>query len=303
MVRIVTWTMVAFVILGIPAVAENDVPYRQTQNVIYGETDGIGLLMDVFVPTQPNGPGHGLGVVCITSGAWKSDRGMMEAHQRIGIFDVLCSHGYTVFAVRPGSVSLFTAGGMLAHTKTGMRFIKAHAAEYGIDPEWLGLTGLSAGGHLALLAGMCADPPNPAAEDPLERLGTVVKAVGVFCPATDFLDWNGKKYGLNLMEWRLVFGDGVAGKTEKHKEEAARAISPVYQAKAGLPPFLLIHGDADSVIPVQQSIKLVKALQDAGDSAEIIIKKGADHSWPTIREEMEKLAGWFDGQLSHGTPR
>lgn len=297
MMRIVTWTVLTLLTLGLPAVAENEASCRQTQNVLYGEMDGVGLLMDVFAPAQPDGPGHGLGLVCVTSGAWKSDRGMMEAHQRIGIIDVPCSHGYTVFAVRPGSLSGFTAMQMLAHVKTGIRYVKGHASDYGIDADRLGLTGASAGGHLALLAGMCVEPPNPGAEDALDRLGTAVKAVGVFCPATDFLDWNGKKYGLNLMEWRLVFCDGAAGKTETQKEEAAKAISPLYQVKAGLPPFLLVHGDADSVIPVQQSVKLVKALQDAGGSAEIIIKQGADHSWPTMREEFEKMAVWFDGKL------
>mgnify|MGYP000998565202 FL=1 len=289
--------IVVLLALCLTAAAESESPYRQTQNVIYGETDGVGLLMDVFAPTRPDGPGHGLGLICVTSGAWKSDRAMMEAHQRIGIIDVPCGHGFTVFAVRPGCLSGFTAVQMLAHVKTGIRYVKAHASEYGIDPDRLGLTGASAGGHLALLAGMCVEPPDPDAEEPLDKLGTGVKAVGVFCPATDFLDWNGKKYGLDLMEWRLVFRDGATGTTEAQKEEAAKAVSPFYQVKAGLPPFLLVHGDADTVIPVQQSIKLAKALRDAGNSAELIVKQGADHSWPTMREEFEKMTAWFDGKL------
>ena len=300
--RIAIQTFLLLLALGISATAENETPYRQTQNVLYGEVDGVGLLMDVFAPTRPDGPGHGLGLICVTSGAWKSDRWMMEAHQRIGIIDVPCSHGYTVFAIRPGCLSGFTALQMLAHVKTGIRYVKGHAAEYGIDPDRLGLTGASAGGHLVLLAGMCVNPPNPDAEETLDKLGTDVKAIGVFCPPTDFLDWNGKKYGLDLLEWKLAFRDGATGKTESQKEEAAKAVSPFYQVKAGLPPFLFVHGDADSVVPVQQSIKLVKALQDAGNSAELIIKKGADHSWPTMREEFETMAAWFDGQLSQPVP-
>ncbi len=295
--RITTWMVFALLVLCLSAAAENNPPYRQTQNVIYGEVDGVGLLMDVFAPPRSDGPGQGLGLICVTSGAWKSDRAMMEAHQRIGIIDVPCGHGYTVFAVRPGCLSGFTALQMLAHIKTGIRYIKGHAPEYGVDAERLGLTGASAGGHLALLAGMCVDPPNPDAEEALDKLGTGVKAIGVFCPATDFLDWNGKKYGLDLMEGRLVFRDGLTGKTEGEKEAAAKSVSPLYLVKAGLPPFLFVHGDADSVVPVQQSIKMVKALKDAGDSAELIIKKGADHSWPTIREEFEQMALWFDGKL------
>jgi len=290
-------TILALLVVCISAAAENEAPYRQTKDVIYGETDGVGLLMDVFAPARSDGPGHGLGIICATSGAWKSDRWMMEAHQRIGIFDVLCSHGYTVFALRPGCLSGFTALEMLDHLKVGIRYVKAHAADYGVDANRLGLTGTSAGGHLALLTGMCAEPANPAAEEPLEKFGTDVKAIGVFCPPTDFLDWEGKKYGLNLMEWKLAFRDGANGKSEAQKEEAAKVVSPFHQIKPGLPPFLFVHGNADSVIPVQQSVKMVKALQEAGNSVELIIKEGGDHSWPTMREEFDKMATWFDGKL------
>lgn len=274
-----------------------EVPYTQTLNVVYAEPDGVGLLMDVFVPLPDAGPAKGLGIICVTSGAWKSDRGMVDAHRKFGFFDILCAHGYTVFAVRPGSLSLYTADQMLSHVKTGIRFVRAHAGDYGINPERLGMVGASAGGLLSLLAATCAEPGDPAAEDPLLRLGTQVTAVGVFCPPTDFLDWDGKKYGLDLMQGQLVFRDGLTGKSEAQIEAAAKAISPMYQIKPGLPPFLLIHGDADSLVPTQQSRKFADAVQAQGGSAEVIIKAGGDHSWPTVREEIEKMAGWLDGQF------
>jgi acetyl esterase/lipase len=219
---------------------------------------------------------------------------MVDAHKKFGFFDILCTHGYTVFAVRPGSLSLFTADQMLAHVKTGIRYVKAHAAEYGIDPESLGMVGASAGGHLALLAATCAEPDDPTAEDPLLRLGTQVTAVGVFCPPTD---WNGKKYGLDLMQGQLVFRDGLTGKSEEQIEASAKAISPLHQIKPGLPPFQLIHGDVDSLVPTQQSVKFVEAVQAQGGAAELIIKPGGDHSWPTVREEIEKMACWLDRQF------
>ncbi|MCA9013454.1 MAG: prolyl oligopeptidase family serine peptidase, partial [Planctomycetaceae bacterium] len=84
-------------------------------------------------------------------------------------------------------------------------------------------------------------------------------------------------------------------------ELAAKAISPLHQIRAGLPPFLLIHGDADSLVPIQQSVKFVKAVQDHGGSAELIVKEGGDHSWPTVREEIERMADWLDTQLTPTT--
>lgn len=279
------------------AASADDVPYNQTLNVVYAEPDGVGLLLDVFSPLPDAGPAKGLGIICVTSGAWKSDRGMVDAHKKFGFFDILCAHGYTVFAVRPGSLSLYTADQMLDHVKTGIRFVRAYAADFQIDPGRMGMVGASAGGHLSLLAATSAEPGDPAAEDPLLRLGTQVTAVGVFCPPTDFLDWNGKKYGLDLMQGQLVFRDGLTGKSEKQIEEAAKAISPIYQIKSGLPPFLLIHGDADSLVPTQQSIKFAEAVRTQGGSAEVIIKPGGDHSWPTVREEIEKMAQWLDRQF------
>lgn len=295
------WSCIAFGLLmaGMAANAQNETPYHQTRNIVYAEPEGVALVMDIFAPIKKDGPGHGIGLVCVISGAWKSDRGMVEAYRKIGYFDILCSHGYTVFAVRPGSYSLFTAEEMLAHIDTGIRYIKAHAAKYGVDPNKLGLTGVSAGGHLACLAGTRWEPGDPKAADPLARFDTRVSAVGVFCPATDFLDWDGKKYGLDLMNWQLAFRCGVAGKTEAQKKAAARAISPVYYVKPGLPPFLVIVGDADSVIPWQQSRKLVETLQKAGDSAKLIVKHGGDHTWPKVQVEIGKLANWFDGEFAH----
>lgn len=274
-------------LMAATAGAEGEAVYRQTQNVIYGEAEGVGLLMDVFAPEHEGGAGDGLGIVCVISGAWKSDRGMVEAYQKIGIIDILCAHGYTVFAVRPGTYTSFTAEQMLEHINLGIRYVKSHAAEYDINVGRLGLTGTSAGGHLACLAATHCEAD------------TAVQAVAVICPATDFLDFGGEKYGLGLMEWRLAFQGGAAGRSEQEKEAAAKSISPMYHVKPGLPPFLLIHGDADSLIPTEQSTRFATALQAAGNSADLIIKPGGDHSWPTIKEEIEKLAAWFDAKLAN----
>jgi predicted esterase len=300
--RVVRWTALLIAALGAAVFADEDMSYTQVLNVVYAERDGVGLLMDVFTPLQPAGPGKGLGIVCVTSGAWKCDRGIVDAHVRFGFFDVLCRRGYVVFGIRPGSLSLFNAQEMLANTGTGIRYVKAHAAEYGIDPERLGLIGASSGGHLALLAATCAEPADAGAEEPLDRFGTEVRAVAVFCPPTDFVDWNGKKYGLDLMQGQLVFRDGLANKSEEAIESEAKAISPVYRVHSCLPPFLLIHGDADTLVPIQQSRKFAEAVQAAGGSAELIVKQGGDHSWPTIREEIEKMADWLDTRLAVSPP-
>ncbi len=297
MMKLSQSVFVVMLLLGITAYASEEVPYVHTVNVVYGETEGVGLVMDVFSPLDSNTAKKGLGVICIASGGWNSNRAMMDAHQSFGILDVLCRRGYVVFGLRPGSISLFTGSQMLLNVKTGIRYVKAHAGEYSIDPDRLGLVGISAGGHLSLLASTCADEGDPVAADPLKRFSTQVLAVGAFFPPTDFLDWDGTKYGLDLMQGRLVFRDGFRDESDEEIERAAKAISPLYHIHPGLPPFLLIHGDADSLVPLQQSVKFVDAVREQGGSAELIIKQGGDHSWPKIRVEVEKLVDWLDTQL------
>ena len=119
-----------------------DASYVQEQNIVYAETGGIGLLMDVF---RPSGESNGLGIVDVASGAWHSDRGKIEDHKQAQMYDIFCGRGYTVFAIRPGSRSKFTVNEMVDHLNQGIRYVKAHAAEYGVDPDNLGLTGASAG--------------------------------------------------------------------------------------------------------------------------------------------------------------
>jgi dipeptidyl aminopeptidase/acylaminoacyl peptidase len=78
-------------------------------------------------------------------------------------------------------------------------------------------------------------------------------------------------------------------------KEAARAISPVHRVEKPTAPFLLIHGDADKLVPLSQ--KLVEAITKAGGSAELIVKSGGGHPWVTIPQEVKVMADWFDKQL------
>ena len=87
------------------------------------------------------------------------------------------------------------------------------------------------------------------------------------------------------------------GKSEEELLEMAKAISPLYQVRKPTVPFLLIHGDADEVVPLSHSQKLVKAIQTSGGSAELIVKEGGGHPWLTLPVEVAVMADWFDKQF------
>ena len=96
----------------------------------------------------------------------------------------------------------------------------------------------------------------------------------------------------------LAFPNGVENLSMEQRSESLKQISPARLVTKQLPPFLLIHGDADPDVPLQQSERMVAALKQAGVPAQLIIKPGGAHPWPTIHEEVAILADWFDKQLA-----
>jgi len=284
--RLVSLAFALATSLALQAQDSSSLPYDQKVDVVYGEAHGTGLLMDVFTPRAKS---NGLAIIDVVSGAWHSDRGKIRDHSLAQVFAIYCGRGYTVFALRPGSRTRYTALEMAAHVKTGIRYTKKHAVEYKIDPERLGLTGASAGGHLAALVAVTLDQ------------GTQVKAAGIFFPPTDFLDWNGKPADINLLG-DLLFLGGAKGHSSEEIQEQTLQISPARLVKPPTIPFLFIHGDADPLVPLQQSQRMVEALKAAGGSAELIVKKGGGHPWLTIPEEVRIMADWFDKHLSETKP-
>lgn len=283
------------------APAAEPLPYVQNMNIVFKDTnDGFGLLMDIFTPT---GKANGLGVVDVISGSWSSARGRLNDHKQAKMFDLMCGRGYTVFAIRPGSSSKFTALEMLANLKTGIRWVKAHAKDYNIDPARLAICGASAGGHLASLATVTAEDGNPASGDELERQDTRLKAAVVFFPPTDFLHWGKTQIKPeDAGSVALIFGKLVLGGVKKETKpeeiyEQLAKISPARLITGKEPPFLFVHGDADPIVPLQQSQHMIEALEKAGVATELIIKKGGAHPWPTINEEVAIAVDWLDRQL------
>ena len=289
---------VALVLVCVAAMrsaAQEDLPYTQQENVVYAEVHGTGLLADIF---KPKGDSNGLAVIDVVCGAWHSDRGKMNDHTKAQVFSIFCAKGYTVFAMRPGSVTKYTGEELRAHVLTAIRWVKSKAPEYGVDPTRLGLLGASAGGHLATLAAVTPEEADPAAKDPLKHVDTRVKAVAVFFPPTDLAEMIAGSPTLSDTISNLLFSGGVEGHSPEEIQDKAIAISPSRQVKSGaLPPFLLIHGDADPLVPLRQSELFVDAVKAAGGKAELIVKPGGAHPWPTLPEEVAVMADWFGQNL------
>ncbi len=283
-------------------------------DVVYGRKHGMALTMDVLTPKEN---GNGIGIIWVAAGGWFSAHAMVEGDGPKTAMGTLVNRGYTVFGVVMGSQPRFTIPELVDDLNRATRFIRAHAAEYKIDPNRIGVTGGSAGGHLSLMLATAGKDGDPKAPDPIDRLSSRVQATAVFFPPTDFLNYG--KDGENavgrgvLKGFRAPFdfnkivkpADPEVGspRFERITDEneilaIAREISPINHVTADDPPALIIHGDADFLVPIQQAEIFRKKMQEVGGTAEIVVRPGQGHGWATIGEDWSVIADWFDKHLA-----
>jgi acetyl esterase/lipase len=286
--------------------AADEPPYTRQQDVIYGRKHGVALTMDVFTPKAN---ANGAAAIFVVSGGWYSAHEFLDAAGP-GFINELSRRGYTVFGVVHGSQPKFTIPEILQDMNRSVRFIRYHAKDYGIDPDRIGIYGASAGGHLSLMQGLAGDAGDSAAKDPVDRVSSRVQAVGCFYPPTDFLNYgkegeialgrgvlSGFKAPFDFRELDKKTNSFVPITDEQKVLEIGRQISPITHASADDPPTLIIHGDADKLVPIQQAQILIKKLTDAGVEAKLVTKPGAAHGWPDQAKDVVVIADWFDAHL------
>jgi acetyl esterase/lipase len=278
--------------------------FERKEDVIYGRKYGTALTMDIFIPLKD---AKGIGVIIVVSG------GFVSSHESIlPVFvQPLIDRGYTVFAVVHGSQPRFTVPEIIQDMNRAVRFIRYHAHDYGIDPDRIGVSGASAGGHLSLMLGTAGDKGDPNAKDPVDRVSSRVQAVACFFPPTDFLNY-GKAGDAKIHAtdhappYRPAFDHRELNKESrlwvpitdpKRLEEITRQISPVYHVTTDDPPTLIIHGDKDPLVPLQQSEMMIDKLKKAGVEANLMIKKGAGHGWLGLNKDETQIVDWFDKHL------
>ncbi len=250
-----------------------------TTDVVYGHKDGLALTFDVHRPAQPNGAG----VIAIVSGGYQSSVEMSRLIVDGYLSPLLNEKGFTVFAVRHGSSPRYPMSAIVSDMRRAVRFIRQHAGEYGVDPNRIGVLGGSAGGQLALLLGTTADSGDPSASDAVLRESSRVAAVVAYFPPTDLSRWGNRR---------------AFPATALAEAEAAQ-YSPIRFVAPGAAPSLIVHGDADTVVPIAEGETMHAALAKVGVPTSFIRIEGAGHGFSGAHLERANAAmvQWFEQHL------
>lgn len=293
----------------LPALANDRVVVRRTEDVIYGRKHGMALTLDVFQPARPapgsaQVGGNGCGLLFLVNGGWQSSKATpLMVTIRPDDYRPFLERGYTVFAVVTSSQPKFAIPEVVADVHRAVRFVRANAATYGIRPNRLGIMGSSSGGHLVLSIATQGGPGRADAQDPVERESSAVQAAACFFPPTDFLNYGGSGIcGVGagpLAPLQAAFGPRALD--PQQRLNLGREISPIYFVTAQLPPTLIIHGDADPVVPLQQSESFAQRAKAAGArNVRLLIRPGKGHGWGDFwrsNEDITAFADWFDRYL------
>jgi acetyl esterase/lipase len=269
-------------------------PIERIDGIVYGQRNGISLTMDVFRP--PEGSRNGLGIALMVSGGWRSKRAG-ETPAWLGA--PLLRAGYTIFAICHVSQPQSTVMEIIEDMHRGVRYVRHHARSYGIDPDRIGITGGSAGGHLSLMLATRGGPGDTNSPDPVDRESSAVQAVAVFYPVTDLL---------NLGPSTENLGDGGPPKSfvrafgpNSRDPMVWRRIgyesSPIYFIHRGMAPTLIYHGDADTLVPLEQSQRFQEKARKVGLTVDLVVHPGGGHGWPTMVLDEREFVRWFDEHL------
>ncbi|MGJ8695085.1 MAG: alpha/beta fold hydrolase [Verrucomicrobiaceae bacterium] len=252
----------------------------------YAGNENPRQMVDVYLPEGMEKPMPV--VLWIHGGAWrqgsKENAGMSKKLAQLKMAAVV-SVGYrlTDEAQWPAQIH---------DCKAAVRFVRANADKYGLDPERILVWGSSAGGHLAAMLGVTnGEAAYEGVVGPYREESSKVKAVVNFFGPADLVMMDEQGSAMNHSAADSPEGRLVGGKISENLEKA-KAASPLYQVGPGDPPMLVVHGTEDRLVPYQQSVDLDAAYEKAGCDCVLLTVKGGGHG-AGFGPSVEKVVGAF----------
>lgn len=304
--RVCWWVVGAALLVG-SVIGRAEPGVREEKHVlrglVYAEIDGFALKLDLHLPVRSERP---LPVVL-----WLHAGGWREGGRGFCPIANLAKEGFAVASVsyRLSGQAKFPA--QIEDAKAAVRWLRAHALDYNLDPARIGACGESAGGHLAAMLGVTGDDPafeGTVGGDP--EFSSAVQAVVALCPPSDFTSMLERRRERSF--WAKLFTSGnltqatyvfvrtralrqLFGGALPSRAEQVRHASPLRHVSAKSAPMLLFHGRHDWLIPLRQSEALQRALQAAGVEAKLAVLETPGHGIgrfpPTMMAETRAFFG------------
>jgi len=265
------------------------------RDVVYATLGKRKLVLDLYLPKKTDKPLPM--VVWIHGGGWKSG----SKDNAAGRLAPLLSRGYAAASVsyRLSGEAIFPAA--IADCKGAIRFLRAHADKYGIDPNRIGAWGSSAGGHLVSLLGTSGDVKAWDVHRDHLQVSARVQAVCNWFGPSDFLRMNDFPGRLDHDDANSPESRFIGGAIQDNKDKVAAA-NPVTYATSDDPPFLHMHGDNDQLVPFNQSELLHASLKKSGVPTVLYRVRNGGHGFggatQDTREQLSsRVVRFFDQYL------
>lgn len=255
------------------------------RGLLFARVDGTELKLDLY---RPDGPPAGV-IVWVHGGAWRSgSRAGVDLKELVALGWAIASVDY-----RLSPQARFPA--QVHDIKAAVRWLRARSGEFGLPPARFVIAGSSAGGHLAALVGVTNRHPDLEGNVGEDRATTSdVQAIVDLFGASNLTTILAQStpHGLSV---RVPALELLLGAQPDAAPKLARLASPVFHVDTGDPPLLLMHGDADPQMPIEQSHELAQAYQRAGRPVDFRVLPGAGHGGPAFTSD-ENLR-WIDAFL------
>ncbi len=259
------------------------------RDIEFAKAGPVSLMMDLYIPAQATQPLPL--VVFIYGGGWMNGSKNNCPPTTINVV----TRGYVLACIEYRHSSEATFPGQIEDCKAAIRFLRANAGKHFIDPNRIAVWGVSSGAHLACLLGVTEGVKELEGTlgDHLKESSRVQAVVDCCGPA----DLQLFLASASPAKWsaQLLLGGG-GGVTDAVRQLGVKA-SPVTYAGKNAPPFLIVHGDKDAIVPMDQSESMYKALHDAGASdVTLHVAKGLGHQ-PPVGESVDVIYGFLDKRL------
>jgi acetyl esterase/lipase len=265
-------------------------------NITYGKAGDIELKLDL---ARPKGDGPFPAIVFIHGGGWSGGnrhgyRGQIQEAAQRGYVAATISYRLMKFdhAKKETTTADPIFPAQIHDAKAAIRWVRANAKKYHVDPDRIGVTGGSAGGHLSLLVGL-TDPSSGLEGESgnPEQSSRVQAVVNVFGPTDMALG-----YETSSVAWILRL---FMGGTPAEAAECYKAASPVTYVSKDDPPVLTLHGDQDALVPIEQATMLDEKMKVVGASHTLIVFHGQGHGFGGEHGRKSWEATWefFDRHL------